>query len=192
MKKIILLFLSAFLLSGCNGAVDRSGWQTYQNTYYNFELLYPQGYSYCLNAYCINEIPEDALATLFLADEEDNLVVTIQPYKNDLGMTAMAFGEKAAEYNSGISEAESISFAGQEAFAFTADTSFFEPGGARGISKDGHMSLTYDADATEAPYIELSERSRVIYVDYEGYFYRIIYTKTETAEAIAESFAFLD
>ncbi|MFA6023682.1 MAG: hypothetical protein WC777_00475 [Candidatus Gracilibacteria bacterium] len=145
-----------------------------------------------MNAYCINEIPADALSTLTVLNASGATVLSVQPYKNDLGMSAMAYGEKAAEDNEGITNAGATTFAGQEAFAFTTAGDFYEPGGARGITEDGHISLLYDADATEIPFVEVNGSSRVIYTDYNGYFYRITYREIgEEIEAMVQSFKFL-
>ncbi len=194
MKKLILSCLSAVLLSACapSAVVDTTDWQTYSNQYYNFEILYPKDYSYCLNGYCINEIPEDALSTFTLLDTTGAPILSVQPYKNELGMTAMEYGEKAAAYNDYVYDEESTVFAGQEAFSFMTSGSFYEPGGTGGITEDGHISLRYDEAATQIPFVELSESSRVVYVDYDGYFYRIVYSESEEAKAIAESFEFLE
>lgn len=146
---------------------------------------------HCLNAYCLNEVPEDALATFFLAKESGKAVVTIQPYKNELGMSAMEYGAFAANSNEGVSDIENITFAEQDAFAFTIENSFLEPGGVSTVTEAGYMGLTYNADAVEVPLVDVSEKSRVIYVDFGEYFYRIVYSENETAEAIAESFIFL-
>ncbi|MFA5789096.1 MAG: hypothetical protein WC924_04500, partial [Candidatus Gracilibacteria bacterium] len=195
MKKIILLCLSFVLLSGCvkSAAVDTSAWQSYQNQYYHFQISYPEGTFYCFNAYCVNQIPEDALATFTVLNTLGETVLSIQPYKNELGMTAVEYGKKAADYNENIRDAGSTTFAGQDAFGFTTDEGFYEPGGARGVTEDGHMSLTYDAAATEIPFVEISETSQVIYVDYGDYFYRITYrADDEEVEAMVGSFEFLE
>lgn len=194
MKKTILLCLTLVLLSGCapSAAVDTTDWQNYQNGYYSFEISYPEGYSYCLNGYCINEIPEDALSTFTLLNAEGSAILSVQPYKNELGMTAMEYGEKTADYNEGAYDEENISFAGQNAFAFTTEEGFYEPGGTAGITEDGHISLLYNEAATEIPFVGVNAKSRVTYVDYEGYFYRITYSLNEENEAIVGTFEFLE
>lgn len=194
MKKTILLCLALVLLSGCapSAAVDTSGWQNYRNEYYSFQINYPEGYSYCLNAYCINEIPEDALSTFMLLNVEKSAILSVQPYKNALGMTAMEYGEQTAAYNEVAYDEETIDFAGQDAFAFTTEEGFYEPGGTRGITEDGHISLLYDAAATEIPFVGVNAKSRVVYLDYEGYFYRIVYSINEENEAIVGTFEFLE
>lgn len=194
MKKTILLCLTLVLLSGCapSAAVDTTDWQNYRNEYYSFQVSYPEGYVYCMNAYCINEIPDDALSTLTLLNAEGSAIFNVQPYKNELGMTAMEYGEETASYNEGAYDEEAINFAGQEAFAFTTEEGFYEPGGTRGVTEDGHISLLYDAAATEIPFIGVNAKSRVIYVDYEGYFYRITYSLNEENEAIVGTFEFLE
>lgn len=194
MKKFILLCLALVLLSGCapSAAVDTAGWQNYQNTYYSFQISYPEDYSYCLNSYCINSIPEDALSTFTLLDAAGDSVLSIQPYYNALGLTAVEYGAKAAAYNDYVYDEESTVFAGQEAFSFMTGGSFYEPGGVSGITEDGHMSLQYNETAIQIPFVELSEVSQVIYADYGDYFYRITYSDNEDAQAIAESFEFLE
>ena len=194
MKKFIFLCLTLVLLSACapSAAVDTSTWQNYQNEYYSFQISYPEDYSYCLNAYCINEIPADALSTFTVLNTTNSAVLSVQPYKNALGMTAVEYGEKVAEYNEGVYDEGTSEFAGQNAFAFTTDEGFYEPGGARGVTEDGHISLEYDAEATEIPFVGVNASSRVIYMDYEGYFYRITYSDNEENEVIAETFEFLE
>jgi hypothetical protein len=194
MKFLFTLFTAALFLTGCapSATVDTSTWENYENEYYRFALSFPEDYSTCMNAYCINEIPADALSTLTVLNASGATVLSVQPYKNDLGMSAMAYGEKAAEDNEGITNAGATTFAGQEAFAFTTAGDFYEPGGARGITEDGHISLLYDADATEIPFVEVNGSSRVIYTDYNGYFYRITYREIgEEIEAMVQSFKFL-
>lgn len=191
MKKI-LLCLSFVFLSACTSPVDTSTWDNYQNSFYHFQVSYPKDYSYCLNDYCFNEIPEDVMGTFYLLDEFKDISLTVQPYKNELGMSAMEYGALAADYNEGVSDIETITFAGQDALAFTTESSFLEPGGVRGATETGYISLTYNADATELPSVNISEKSRVIYVDFGDYFYRIVYSDDEKAKTLLDTFKFIE
>lgn len=206
MKKLLILAL-LLMLTSCQteevaAPIDTSSWQSYENNYYRFSLRFPTSLTYCLNEYCFNEIPEDVMTAFLLRDGSGDVLLQMQVYKNDLDTSAAEYGEKSLSLARENSLTENVYFEegadlldGQESFSFLAEKGFEEWGGVTGTTEDGHVSIqNQNPPSDESPLISLSLSGtfKVIYTEYDGYFYRILYSDTEEMNAVMDSFQFLD
>lgn len=200
MKKLILIGLASSLLSGCASSTD-AALVTYENSYYDFSIDFPETYSYCINDFCYNELTDDLLTSFTLKDESGNGILQVQPYTNLLEMSAVEFGKRSLELNRAnsdtlddiYSEEEEITFAGQKAFTFLAENGFEERGGAMSADENGYIAIVDNPEAYLDPNfsLELTGTYRVIYLDSGNYFYRIIYPDQEEVQEIVDSFEFI-
>lgn len=201
MKKIFLLLSLATFFFGCNPSVPETPLTTYSNSHYQFSLEFPENYSYCLNDYCMNTVPEEAITTFLLKDPNGATVASIQPYVNLLGMSAIDFGKRSLELNRANSqglkdiysnEGES-SFAGENAFGFTATGGFEERGGQMGMDENRYIALIDNPNSTDPMIsVALDGTYKTFYLDHGKHFFRISYLSDESTEKIMESFEFLE
>lgn len=202
MKKTLFLLALSSLLFGCKPTepTETVALQSYSNAYYGFSLEFTEDYSYCLNDYCINTVPEDAIGTFSLMDANGVLVASIQPYVNLLNMSALDFGKRSLElnreYSQNLKEAfsgeQELTFAGEDAYSFVAEGGFEERGGIMGMDENSYIALLDNSTSTEPMLSVLLEgKYRVFYLDHGKYFFRIVYLESDDTEKIIESFQFL-
>lgn len=207
MKKIFTC-LSAIgvllsLLSGCSTTPQEENTQRYSNSHYQFSIGFPENYTYCLNFYCINEIPEDVITLFLLKDKVGSKVVSMEMYVNLTEMGAVDYAKRSLEFNrqnsgplkEAYSEEREITFAGEEAYTFLASDGFEERGGSMGIDEKNYIALVLDESTEVTPAFSFNfpgQEFRVIYVDHGPYIYRILYLDNEETEAVVESFEFLE
>ncbi len=190
--------------------VDKST-VTYSNSYYNFSLELPEGLVYCLNDFCFdNNIKDKNIQYLKITTYDflkyQNIEINsntltypfleIRPRKNSLGMSAIDFAKRSLELNreyrldQEYSQEEEIIFAGEDTYTFIAEKGFEERGG---LSTDDGLKDNPDSFEKAGQGYLLGASHRIIYLDYNGFIYRIIYPiENEIAEGIIDSFKFIN
>ena len=176
---------------------------TYTNTYYNFQVILPEGTEYCLNDFCENSADDKDMQHFKVSYGSDLGLsyLEIRPLKNELGMTAVEFGKRLLELNEQYdnpidfySDAEEIMFAGEPAYRFLATGGFEE----RGLSTlpSGDVYAATDSDEfieVAGEGVLLAEPHYVMYFDHNGTMYRVLYPQKQyRAEQIIDSFVFSD
>lgn len=184
---------------------------SYTNAHYQFSIDIPAELNYCLNDFCQNDVEDADIQHVtvsghdllqrdgFEREREGGLIdFSIAPARNGLGMSAVEFAKRSLELNQQyrpreenyMDEIETI-FAGEPAYAFTATDGFEE----RGLSyTDSNRAVQDDSRFYEQAGLGLSLATphRVIYLDHDGTFYRILYPlNSETAVDMINSFRFL-
>ena len=125
-NSLIVLSLMLFLSSCAPAAPVEENTQPYSNGHYQFSISYPENYSYCLNDFCYNEIPEEAITLFLLKNKVGAKVLSMQMYVNLTEMSAVDYGTRSLELNrqnsvdlkEAYSQEDEISFAGEKAYTF--------------------------------------------------------------------------
>lgn len=207
MKKVFFLLtacgvLTVFLSACSSGPALELNAQTYSNSHYLFSIGFPENYSYCLNYYCINEIPEEAITQFLLRDSVGSKVLSMEMYVNLTEMSAVDYAKRSLELNSqnsknlkeAYSAEEIISFAGEEAYSFLASDGFEERGGSMGMDELGYIALVPNKSTEVSPAFSFNfpgQEYRVVYTGYDQFIYRILYLESEQTESIIETFEFI-
>lgn len=157
--------------------IDTENWSSVKNAFFNISMKYPAEFELCVNTDCDNNVKDIEADFWKITDtnsEKDSSII-IYPRINKLDELAIEFGQNMflvnTENKNTIKGSDAIGiFNEQLAYQFDVTKKFSETT----VSLDDNYYLTYNKDA-EPTEFELAEDHRIIYFDYDGFIYRIMY-----------------
>lgn len=170
-----------------NIEISTEDWIDYSNDFFNISMKYPSEFELCMNDECEENLKDIEADYWEITNPEDNSSITIYPRINKLNQLAIEFGQKMFLANTqngdAIQGTDAIGiFNEQLAFQFDVASYFMESS----VILDENYYLTVDTDA-DITQLEFEAPHRIIYFDYDGFIYRIIYTADNpTIEKILE------
>lgn len=157
--------------------IDTENWQSSSNEFFKISMKLPLNFELCVNDECENDIKDIEADYWKISNPESELgeSLIIFPRINKLDELAIEFGQTTFEYNHELentvdgSDAIGV-FNEQLAYQFDIKDNFIE----RNVTLDDNYYLTNDEDANPTE-LRFTQTNRLIYFDYDGFIYRIMY-----------------
>ena len=181
-------------------------WSKYENKFMNYEILIPGDLDWCVEGYngddgsdCVKDENRNGDLVIGQTSKEGRMImhgsqsINITNFRNTLGISAVDFAKYSLSLNRKnhrdyYSNERDVIFAGEPAYEFLAQDGFEESG----LFFPGDATLLTDPERLKRAGfgISLPGLYKVIYLDHDGYLFRILVPETPDFQKIISTFKF--